>query len=114
MASEPELRREVVELRALALLARRMAPPEPMDHEWRELEEEILHTGGNRAGLVLTGVGVVGGTGWLLFELFRSELAPWPKLFAALILCGVLLLFLVTLRARLRTLPYDPYTKVER
>ncbi len=114
MEGEPALRREVAELRKLAVIARLTTPPEPMDHEWRALERDWIHAGGSRLGLSLVGVGVAAGTLWLCFELFASEAALLAKLAGAAGLIGVLILFLVTLRARLRTLPYDPYTEVER
>ena len=114
MAAEPSLRREVAELRQLAVVARQNAPPEPMDFEWERLEKEWVHTGGRSTGLLLVAVGVFGLAGWGVWSLLTSDLSLVPRgLFAALLLGGVLL-FAVTLRARLRTLPYDPYTQVKR
>ena len=114
LALEPVLRREVADLQRLALIARRSTPPEPMDHEWRALEREWVHAGGSRLGAGLIGAGALGGALWLGYELLVSA-APLPaKLAGAALLLGVLVHFLVSLRARLRTLPFDPYTEVER
>lgn len=114
MAGEPALRREVAELRKLAVIARLTVPPEPMDHEWRALERDWIHAGGSRLGLLLIGLGGAGITLWLFFELLFSEADLVAKLGGGAVLLGILISFLVALRARLRTLPYDPYTEVER
>ncbi|MEM7306196.1 MAG: hypothetical protein AAF682_05980 [Planctomycetota bacterium] len=114
LGSEPDLRREVAQHNQLAVLARQMAPPEPADYEWDRLEAEWVHRGGTSAGLVLVSVGAAGLALSALWWIWISSLHPAPKAFAGALVAGALLLFLVTLRARLRTLPYDPYTKVKR
>ena len=114
LATEPQLLREVAELKKLEVMARRTAPPEPMDFEWRRLEKEAVHAGGTRLAFTLMAVGAVGGSSWITFELMRSEMGAVSKTFLALTLVGLVVRFLLTLRARLRTLPYDPYTEVER
>ncbi len=114
LPDEPFLNREVSELKKLATLARRVAPPEPMDHEWKRLEGELLYGGGSRLGLFLIAIGVLGGSAFLFLELFRSSLGTGPKVLVGILLSGVCLLFLTTLRGRLKTLPYDPYTEVKR
>ena len=114
LASERHLRLEVAELKKLEVLARAQAPPEPMDHEWRQMEAEVVHGGGTRLGLVLLGFGSLGFGGWSTLEIFRSEMEPVAKVFFGTLVLGALVLFLVTLRGRLRTLAFDPYTKVER
>ena len=43
-----------------------------------------------------------------------SDMPAIPKILLAGLCGGALVLFLVTLRGRLRTLPYDPYTEIER
>jgi anti-sigma factor RsiW len=114
LAHEPLLRREVAELQRLALIARRCAPPEPKDHEWRRLEGEALYGGGRRLALGLLAGGAltgVAGGGWALFS---AGLPAWVEVGAALLLAGFVVLLLVAVRGRLRTLPYDPYTEVER
>ena len=114
LRSEVALRREVAELKKLELLTRQQAPPEPIDHEWSRLDAELLHAGGSRLATWLLLLGAVGGAAYGVFEVFRSDLGLLPKLFLGLACAGLLLLFLLTLRARLRTLPYDPYTQVKR
>ena len=114
LADSPELRREVSALRELELLARAAAPREPMDHEWDALARDPLQRSALGLGWILLGLGFLGGSAFGLWQLFASD-APLPLklLFSALPLGGALL-FGATLRARLRTLPLDPYRKVQR
>lgn len=114
LAAEPALRREVSALRDLELLARQAAPKEPADHEWAALAREPSQRAalGLGAGLLIVGALALLMVG--MWELVRAELAPllkWPL--AALVL-GAAFLFGAVLRARLRTLPHDPYRKVQR
>ena len=114
LAGERPLLDEVARLSKLSVIAKQSAPPEPMDHEWARLERELLHRGGHRLGFLFLLIGGLGGFGWGFYALLRSELAPLPKTFVTLALLGLVVLFLLTLRARLRTRPYDPYTEVHR
>ncbi len=114
MAHEPALCREVAEQKKLEVIARQVAPREPKDHEWERLESEIVHPAGIGLGFLALFVGALGITIWCGWELAASDLEIVPKILLFLILGGFILLFLVVLRARLRTLPYDPYTEVER
>ena len=114
MATEPTLAREVARYQGLAVLARQVAPPEPMDHEWRRLEREPLHRTSTVAGWVLLCLGALGLGAWVVYELLIAPIGPLPKALACAVVVGVLVLFLATLRARLRTLPYDPYLEVQR
>lgn len=115
LASEPALLREVAELKKLEVIARQTAPPEPIDHEWKRLDKEVVHTGGHFLGFLVATLGTLGLAGWGMLEVFRDdELAILPKLLIGMTIGGFALLFLVILRARLRTLPYDPYTEVQR
>jgi anti-sigma factor RsiW len=114
LAREPGLRREVAELRALDLLARQLAPPEPAELEWSRLESGFAQRTGNRIGLGLLGVGaLLVVAGFLCWTCGR----PLPMLLQAGGLClvhGLVLLFALALRARLKLSPHDPYTKVKR
>ena len=114
LAVRAELRREVVELQRLALLARSVAPPEPMDHEWRALARDPVQRTSTVVGFAALAVGASGLAGWGAWSVFTSDLELVPKVLLAALCAGALILFLVTLRGRLRTLPYDPYTEIER
>lgn len=114
LAQEPALRREVSALRDLEMLARQAAPREPADHEWEELAREPSQraTLGLGAGLV-----VVGGLALLMYgvwSLTRAALEPFVKWPLVALVLGLAFLFGAVLRARLRTLPHDPYRKVRR
>jgi len=114
LAQEPALRREVSALRDLELLARQAAPKEVADHEWAALAREPVQraTLGLGATLLVGGVLVLATYG--TFELLRAELSPWLKWPLVAVLLGGAFLFGSVLRGRLRTLPHDPYRKVQR
>jgi len=114
LSARLDLRREVVQLRRLELLARHAAPAEPMDHEWRRLERDPLHRGSTLLGFAGLAVGAIGLAGYGAWSLWTSTMETTPKLLLGALCLGALLLFLATLRARLRTLPFDPYTEIER
>ena len=114
MRAEPPLAREVAELKTLAVLARQTSAPEPMDSEWERLEREWLHGGGMSLGLFLAAAGVVGLSVWGAYELVVSDLQLAAKALMLALIGGLVLMFGLTVRARLRTLPYDSYTKVVR
>lgn len=114
LARDPRIARLVVEYQGIELVARQAAPPEPMDHEWRRLAEDGVQRTGLHLGWGLVVACSVGVSGWVTWLVLSSELGLFEKALIAGLLIGFVLLFLCTLRARLRTLPYDPYTKVER
>jgi anti-sigma factor RsiW len=114
LAQEPALRREVSELRKLELIARAAAPREPLDHEWAALARDPLQRGTLALGWILLGLGALGLAGYLVFVLCTCALPLALKLLLGALLAGGALLLAATLRARLRTLPHDPYTEVER
>lgn len=112
--SEPALLAEVAELRSLAVIARQVSPPEPMDYEWERMDEEFVHGTGMPTGLLLSAIGALGLLAWMVYLVLASELDALPKMFFALLVMGLGGLFLLVLRARLRTRPLDPYTHVKR
>jgi len=114
LRGEPELAREVSELRRLELLARQAAPPEPMDHEWERLARSTGQRGLWSAGWLLLGAGLLGLGAWALACLEFSRASWVPKLLVPLALVGALLLVVAAVRARARTLRYDPYRDVKR
>lgn len=114
IAREPELARTIVQYQRLEIVARHVAPAEPADHEWRRLAEDGLQRAGAGLGWALAFVGGLVLAGYAAYEIYDSELSAVAKAAVCTFLFGLVLLFLTTLRARLRTLPYDPYTEVER
>ncbi len=114
MATEPALAREVAELQKLGILARQVAPPEPKDYEWLRLESEILHSTGWTLGWILTVLGILGLGVSAAIGILLTELQPMIKFCLTVTCMGLSSLFLLVLRARLRTLPLDPYTEVKR
>ena len=111
---EPALVREVAAQQRLAVLARAVAPREPMDFEWRRIERSTTHRVGVSLGWTLLGVGAVGLAGWCAYEVGLAPIGIVPKLLTAAIAAGFLLLLLLAVRARSRTKPFDPYDDVLR
>ena len=114
MRRDRSLAMEVAALERLAVLARNAADPEPMDFEW----EELARSGVRRAGLSIGWTLLVGGAialafaaGWWIAE---SELPLAAKLGVAAVVAGFSILFVLTLRARVCTLPFDAYTDIKR
>jgi len=115
LGSDSDLALQVTHQQRLNLLMREMAPPEPKDTEWARLARDPLHKSGLGTGfsLMLVGAfGVLGLTGWGI--LTSDAISPLWKLTLIALAVGALALFLTVLRARLRTLPYDPYTSIQR
>ena len=90
------------------------AAPEPIDHEWRKLASDPLQKTSTVLAFAGMAVGAVGLAGLCAWQVWKSDMEMLPKVLLAALCGGALLLFLVTLRGRLRTLPYDPYTEIER
>lgn len=114
MAAEPELSREVVRHQRLAVLARRFAPPEPMDHEWKRIERSPVQRAG-RLGrwMIVAGLAGLACTG--LYALFASPSASLPvKILAGVAALGLALAVGAAFHARMRTRAADAYTEVER
>jgi len=115
LAGDPALAREVAELKALELVSRQMAPPEPMDYEWERLSADPLQRTGVGLGFGLLIIGAIGLALWGIWSIaFHPDLSLPTKCFSLATILGLLLIFLTVLRGRLRTLPYDPYTKIKR
>ena len=64
--------------------------------------------------LSLLAVGAVTGLGWLVLELLRSSFSLPLKTILGALLLGLVLMVAMAIRARLKTLPYDPYREVQR
>ena len=108
------LAREVAAQKRLHVLARQAAGPEPMDHEWSRIERSSVHRSGRGLAWTMIVVGSLGILGWSVAEELRSGLPIVPKISIAMLMAGLVVLFLLTLRNRLRTMPFDPYTQVKR
>jgi anti-sigma factor RsiW len=111
---EPALVREVAALERLSVLARAAAPREPMDYEWRRIERSAVQRVGLPLGWSLVALGAIGMAVWCACEVASAPIGIAPKLLTAALASGFLLLFLLALRARLRTKPFDPYDDVQR
>ena len=114
MASRSDLAREVAQYRKLQILARQVAGPEPIDTEWARLSRDPLHRSGLGLGYALLLVAAVAAVGLLGWSVVDSDMDVVGKVLVGSGLVGFLVLFFVYLRARLRALPYDPYTEVKR
>ncbi|QDU84691.1 hypothetical protein Pla163_18030 [Planctomycetes bacterium Pla163] len=116
LISEPELAGEVRDVRALAILARQVAPPEPQDAEWDRLERDLLQRLLKRGGFTLFSVAAL--ISLVLIVLAAFEVTTFREvLLPTCTLCwivGALALLVATLRWRSRTLPHDPYVDVTR
>lgn len=114
LAAEPDLGRAVADYRKLEIMARQMAPPEPADHEWTRLSSEL----GQRAGLRLSHglilLGAVGLLGLAAVEWAQSDMEPVRKALMGALGLGIIVLAALVARARLRSLPFDPYRKIKR
>ena len=114
LAGRADLRREIARLERLNVLARHAAGPEPLDHEWRALAREPLQRAGFGFGFVLVCAGALALGAGLLMLTWTSSVNLALKLAASALALGHAVLFLATLRARLRTRHLDPYTDIER
>lgn len=111
----PDLVDEVAAHQRLLVLSRQAAGAEPMDHEWARLARDPLHRVGTDGALWLLALATLGLLGYAGYAIVTVEgLAPALRALLGLLLTGTLVLFLATLRARLRTLPFDPYRDLER
>lgn len=111
---EPALVRAVADELRLTLIARACAGPEPADFEWRRIARDPLQRSLGWIGWVLAAAGALGALAWVIWSFETSTLDPWIKLAFAALMAGLAILFGLTVRARLRTLPLDPYRDVQR
>ncbi|HJM56215.1 MAG TPA: hypothetical protein QF446_02715 [Planctomycetota bacterium] len=114
LAAEPDLGRAVSDYRELEIMARQLAPPEPADHEWERLRGEFSQRAGLTLGHSLVLLGAIGLLGLAAVEWARSDMEPVPKALTGALGLGLCVLAALVARARLRTLPLDPYRKVKR
>lgn len=114
LGADARLAREVARYRSLQVLAREVAPPEPMDFEWRRLARDPLQRALAIGGWLLAALGALGLVGWGEYVVAISSMPLLPKLALGGLVLGIVLLFAAAIRARLRTRAYDPYTEVQR
>jgi len=114
MLREPDLGRLVAEHRALEILARHAAPPEPIDTEWRRLARDPIVRWTQALGWFACVAGAMGLAALGIVEIWAADMHPIPKALVLAAIAGLLLLLFVTVHARLSTLSYDPYRNVER
>jgi anti-sigma factor RsiW len=111
---EPALVREVAAQQRLAVLARAALPREPLDLEWQRIRGSPVHRLGLPLGWTLLALGASGLALWCACEVACANIGIAPKLLTAALASGFLLLFLLAVRARVRTRPFDPYDDVQR
>lgn len=115
LASDRALAGRVAHYRALEILARQMAPPEPTDVEWERLESEAVHSTGTRLGW---GLLALGAAALIVFGIYglatSSAVSTAPKACIFCLIGGFAILLGLAVRARVRLLPFDPYRKVQR
>jgi len=111
---EPALVREVAAQERLFVLARAAAPREPIDREWRALERSPATRIALPVGWTLLALGLAGLAVWCAWEVALAPIGLTPKLLTAALAAGFLLLFLLRVRTRIRTRPFDPYDDVQR
>ena len=114
MEREPGLVREVAAQQRLAVLARAAAPREPLDVEWQRIASSTLHRVGLPLGWTLLALGAAGLAVWCAYEVAIAPIGLAPKLLTAVLAAGFLVLFLLAVRARMATKPFDPYDGVKR
>lgn len=114
LAREPRLAKELAELREVDVLARHAAPLEPQDHEWARLARTPLTRTASPLAWALIVLATIGLGVWLVWTECTCELDLLPKLCVLALTAGLLLLLGLAVRNRMRTLPFDPYTKVKR
>lgn len=114
LAEREDLQLQVAQLRRLEVVARQAAPPEPMDHEWERIRKDPMHQSSHGLGFGLLIVGSVGIVIASLVGIWQGDESLFTKGVLSSLIVGALILFANTLQNRLRTLPYDPYTEIQR
>lgn len=115
LRSEPALLRLVAEHRALDVLSRGAAPPEPAELDWSTVRDAASYRAPRLLGWVLLGVAMAAGAALLVAGyLLDDGVPPGVRALVAAAVAGLTLLFSDVLRRRLRALPLDPYRNLER
>ena len=105
----------VAHYQRLDVATRTATPPEPQDTAHAKLSAEPTQKAALGLGWFALVVGFFGFYAWAFYEMIRDpELETLPKVLILGGIGGFLLLFLAVLRNRLREIPHDPYTKIQR
>jgi urease accessory protein UreF len=114
LAREPELARQVASYQKLAVMARQIAPAEPLDLEWDRIQKDPAHRVGMAMGWTLLGIGILGSAFWYGFSTLISDLSAFEKLIRLAPCAGFSLIVLIRWRDRQKLAPLDPYTDITR
>ncbi len=115
MEVEPGLVHLVAENHALDVLARRLAPREPADHNWADLRQDPAFRATVGAGWVLVLIAAAVSFALAIWAIAtNSSISPIGRSVILGSLAGFVLLFLSVLWRRVRAFPLDPYRHVER
>ncbi len=105
----------VAHYQRLDVTARTALSHEPQDTARAKLANEPLQRATLSLGWMTATFGFIAFYAWVFYEILQNEeMSGAPKVFLLCATGGLFLLFLSVLRGRLRELPYDPYTDIER
>ena len=105
----------VAHYQRLDITTRTASSHEPQDTARARLASEPLQRATISLGWMSATVGFIAFYAWVFYEIMQNEeMSGAPKVFLLCAAGGLFLLFLSVLRGRLRELPYDPYTDIER
>ena len=105
----------VAHYQRLDVATRTATPPEPADTAHAQLAANPTQRITITMGWLSLTLGAIGFYAWLVYEMIQDkEMDALPKTLILGAIAGFLLLLLAVLRNRLRELPHDPYTKIQR
>lgn len=115
IATEEDFALRVAHYQRLDVTTRTAIPHEPQDTARAALAAEPLQRATISLGWMTATFGFIAFYAWVFYEILQNEeMSGGPKVFLLSATGGLFLLFLSVLRGRLRELPYDPYTDIER
>ena len=115
ISTEDAFALRVAHYQRLDVTTRTATSSEPQDTARAKLAEEPLQRATLGFGWVSATLGFIAFYAWIFYEILQNEeMSGAPKIFLLCAAGGLFLLFLSVLRGRLRELPYDPYTDLER
>lgn len=114
LAQEPQLAREVMELKRLVLISRTATPAEPIAHEWARLARSPLQRSLRAAAISLLLSGCAAALVFGAYELWTCDWSLGLRVAGLLLGSGLAFGLLAAWRARRRTQAYDPYRSIQR